>query len=150
MTNQDVVAVLNDLIEVCKDGEKGFQSAAKDIGSPDLKAVLDECASSCSTGAQELQEKVRMLGGEPQNSGTVMGAMHRGWMDIKSAVTGKDDHTILESCERGEDSAVSRYADALDKELPYDVRALVYRQYEGVLRNHDRIRTLRDETATQA
>lgn len=150
MTNQDVVTVLNDLIETCKDGEKGFNAAAKDINASDLQTILQECAQNCATSTQELQDKVRMLGGEPGNSGTVMGAVHRGWLDIKSAVAGRDDHSILEECERGEDAAVSRYADALDKELPYDVRALVYRQYEGVLRNHDKIRNLRDETATQA
>jgi uncharacterized protein (TIGR02284 family) len=57
-------------------------------------------------------------------------------------VTGKDDDAIISECERGEDSAVSNYRDALDKDLPANVRSIVERQFASVKQAHDRIRSL--------
>ncbi|MNF07163.1 hypothetical protein D3C80_2072840 [compost metagenome] len=65
-------------------------------------------------------------------------------MDLKSLVTGKDEVAILNEAERGEDVAKKHFAEALHKQLPTDVRAIVQRQYEGVLRNHDQIKALRN------
>ena len=61
---------------------------------------------------------------------------------IKSAITGKDDAAVLAECERGEDVAKASYEKALQKELPPSIRVIVQTQYEGVLQNHDRVRTL--------
>jgi uncharacterized protein (TIGR02284 family) len=70
--------------------------------------------------------------------------MHRGWVNLKSALTGDSDRSALDECERGEDAALGRYRDALKQDLPSEIVALVQRQYEGAKRNHDQIRTLRD------
>jgi len=70
--------------------------------------------------------------------------MHRGWMDLKAKVAHRDDLAILEECERGEDVAKAKYRKALDASLPDDVRAVVQRQYDGVVSNHDAVRDLRD------
>ena len=75
--------------------------------------------------------------------GSVAGAVHRGWMNLKAAASGRTDLAILEECERGEDVAKARYRKAL-KDVPEDIRMVVQRQYDGVVRNHDQIRTLRD------
>ncbi|WP_244827462.1 PA2169 family four-helix-bundle protein [Caballeronia sp. TF1N1] len=143
----NVVSVLNDLIETSKDGEKGFLKAAEETRDASLKLLFQDRAQACTTGARELQEIVQRLGGTPETGGSVAGALHRGWVDVKSAVTGHGDHAILAECERGEDSAKKNYREALDKDLPADVRAVVERQYQGVLENHDRIRDLRDQHA---
>ena len=39
------------------------------------------------------------------DSGSVAGALHRGWVDVKSMVTGKDEEAVLNEAERGEDHA---------------------------------------------
>lgn len=36
------------------------------------------------------------------------------------------------------------YRKALEKDLPAEVRLVVERQYQGVLRNHDQVKALRD------
>ena len=141
----DAKSLVNELIETSKDGEKGFAKAAKDTNDAHLRGVFVECAQRCRVGATELQEQVRALGGEPHTGGSISGAIHRGWVDLKAAVTGRNAQAILEECERGEDYAKARYADALKKELPMPVRQVLQRQYEGVLANHDRIRNLRDQ-----
>ena len=140
----DTVSVLNELIETSKDGEKGFQKAAEDAHDAELKSVFTEGARRCREGVAELQAEVRALGGSPEKTGSATAALHRGWMSLKEAVSSRDDKAILEECERGEDYAKAQYRKALEQDLPADVRAIVDRQYQGVLANHDRVRMLRD------
>jgi uncharacterized protein (TIGR02284 family) len=143
-----VIKVLNDLIETSKDGEKGFNAAADDTKTAELQQLFRSRASDCATGAAELQALVRQLGGKPEDSGTVSGAMHRGWTNLKAAVASRTDLVLLEECERGEDVAKAAYGKALQDTLPENVRAVVERQYQGVLRNHDQIRDLRNRYRT--
>lgn len=144
MDTKDTVKVLNDLIETSKDGEKGFRECAEDLKSAQLKSTMNQRAQDCATAAAELQQLVRSLGGDPETSTSTAGDLHRRWVDLKSAITGKSDEAILNECERGEDVAKKRYAEALEKDLPAEVRAVVEKQYQGVLRNHDQVKALRD------
>ena len=145
MDNDDVIDELNDLIETSKDGEYGFRTSAERVQSPELRTVLNECAQSCREAAAELQAAVVRLGGKPEAESSASGTMHRGWVRLKGALGGDTDLSMLEECERGEDVAVARYRDALKEDLPPDVAEMVRRQAEGAKRNHDRIRSLRDQ-----
>jgi len=145
-----VTKVLNDLVETSVNGEKGFKAAADDAKNPELKMLFQRRAQDCGAGAAELQALVANLGGKPETGGTVGGAVHRGWLNLKSAVAGRTDQAILEECERGEDVAKKQYADALQERLPDEVRQIVQRQYQGVLRNHDQIRDLRNHYQARA
>ena len=147
MDKDDVIATLNDLIETSKDGEEGFRTCAEGVKNAQLKAMFNEAAERCAEGAAELQAKVRELGGNPDQSGSASGSLHRAWVNIKSSITGMDEAAILAECERGEDVAKRSYEDALQKDLPADVRSMVERQYQGVKQNHDRVRGLRNATA---
>ena len=145
--NEDVVDVLNDLLESSRDGEYGFTACAEHADSAQLKSVFQRHARECAAAAVELEHEVRRLGGEPASGGTVAGALHRGWVSVKSALSVHDDKAVLQECERGEDAAVARYRKALKATLPLDVRALVERQSQGAQRNHDEVRGLRDTFA---
>jgi len=149
MTDSNIISTLNDLIETSKDGEKGFALAAKDVKDPALTQVFSEGEQSCRTAAAELQDQVRLLGGTAEDDGSMKGAVHRGWISLKSAAVSRDAKAILEECERGEDYAKAKYADAMKKDLPEGVRALVERQYKGVVANHDRVRDLRNQYQSQ-
>jgi uncharacterized protein (TIGR02284 family) len=140
-----VISTLNTLLETTKDGEQGFRTCAGAVKDAGLKKVFEDAARRCDEGAAELHAKIRSLGGEPASSGTVSGAVHRAWTNIKSSITGMDEHAVLVECERGEDVAKSAYY--YNEDLPTDIKILVQRQYEGVKANHDRIRQLRDQTA---
>ncbi len=140
----DVVDVLNDLIETCKDGEYGFRECAEHAKSAEIKSTLSARATDCASGAAELQRLVASYGGEAETGGTAAGAMHRGWVSVRSALTSKDDLAVLEEAERGEDAALKKYRDAAGKNLPADVQAVVRRQLDGTQRNHDQIKMLRD------
>lgn len=145
MRDDDVADVLNDLIETSKDGEKGFLTCAERCKSAELKAVFERRAEECRIGAQELQSLVVQGGEKPETGGSVAGAMHRGWVIARGAVALNDDLSMLEECERGEDVAKNSYRKALEKDLPPSIRAVVQRQADGVQRNHDQIKRLRDQ-----
>jgi uncharacterized protein (TIGR02284 family) len=72
--------------------------------------------------------------------------LHRGWINLKSAITGGDEHAILAECERGEDSAVEEYKKALDDGLSPSAQEVVARQFAEIKAAHDRIKSLRDAT----
>jgi uncharacterized protein (TIGR02284 family) len=141
-SNDEVISTLNNLIETCRDGQNGFQSAADGVKNPELKSLFYSYSQQRAKFVGELQDEVRRLGGDPETTGSVAATLHRGWIDIKSAVTGGDEGSIISECERGEDSAVSNYRDALDKDLPANVRSIVERQFSQVKEAHDRIRSL--------
>ena len=142
MDKDDVLHTLNDLIETCKDGEEGFRTCTEDIKRQDLKEIFSRAAQRCAESARELQGHVQRLGGKPETKSSFAGSVHRRWVDIKSAIMGKDDAAVLAECERGEDVAKESYQKALKKDLPADVRAVVERQYQGVLEHHDMVRNL--------
>lgn len=142
--NNDAVSVLNSLIETCKDGEKGFKDAAEGLKSADIKARFLEYSRERAQMAAELQAEVRRLGGDPDKGGSMSGSIHRGWIDLKAALTGHDDHAIVSEAERGEDVAKAAYETALKGTLPVSARTLVELQAAKVRRVHDAVRDLRD------
>jgi uncharacterized protein (TIGR02284 family) len=140
--NDYVISTLNNLIETCKDGQQGFHTAADGVKNSELKTLFHVLAQQRAQFAAELQAEVRRLGGDPEQAGSVAASLHRGWINIKSAVTGEDEGSVITECERGEDSAVRNYQEAINAGLPEDIRAIVERQYMEVKEAHDRIRAL--------
>ena len=151
MTNTDTTSILNDLIETLKDGQEGFRAAAAEVESTELKTLFSEYSLQRSKFAGELQALAHSLGEkEPATTGSMSAKLHRGWMDLKSVLTSKDEHAILAECERGEDAAVAQYETALEEEnLPNDVQETLVAQFNEVQAAHDRIRDRRDALAVQ-
>ncbi|NER60136.1 PA2169 family four-helix-bundle protein [Pseudomonas sp. MAFF212428] len=148
--NKDVISVLNDLIEYSKDGEKGFKTSAEDVKNPQLKSFFTQREGECRSAAAELQAQVRSLGGDPETSTSVSGDLHRGWVNLKSMLTGKDEEAVLNEVERGEDHALKAYKEAREKLVKLGLGmtdpsyTLVQRQLDGVQKNHDQVRDLRN------
>ena len=144
ISNDAVISTLNGLIETCRDGQEGFKQAAEGIDRTDLKSLFYEYSQQRASFVGDLQSLVQTLGGDPEQSGSLAGSLHRGWINIKSAVTGKDEEAILNECERGEDSAKNMYKEALEQQLPDYIRQTVEQQYSGVKEAHDRVKAFRD------
>ncbi|MDQ3346378.1 MAG: PA2169 family four-helix-bundle protein [Acidobacteriota bacterium] len=140
--NEKVIATLNGLIETCKNGEEGFRTAAEALSDQDLKVAFAKIARARWQMARELQDEVQGLGGQPETSGTVGGAVHRGWMNVKALVAGQDDQALIAEAERGEDIAKAAYESALQEALPAQVLALVERQALQVRATHDQVRAM--------
>lgn len=144
LSNEDVVRVLNDLLENARDGEYGFRTCAEQVATANAKQLFFTRAEGCRQAGEELVQLVGKYGGEPASGGTAAGAVHRGWVQLKGSVGADSELSILESCERGEDTGIARYREALKQALPADVRAVVQRQAEGARKNHDQIRDMRN------
>ena len=149
MDNDNVVDCLNDLIETSKDGEYGFRTCAERATSGELKSLFTKRATSCASAATELQALVRQQGGTAEDSGSVTGTLHRGWVSVRDAVSGTSDQSVLDECERGEDAALARYRKAIKQDLPPAVKAVVEKQMAGVQANHDQVKRLRDSLGSQ-
>jgi len=143
----ELTSRINDLIETLKDGQEGFKQAAEGVKDPQLKSLFNDYSLQRSRFATELQSEARVLGeSKPETSSSAAGALHRAWINLKSAVTSGDDHAILAECERGEDSAVEEYKKAMNDNLSASLRGIVARQFAQIKEAHDRIKNLRDTT----
>ena len=143
LSTSDFISVLNDLIETCKDGENGFREAAQEVKNPTLKSLFLDFANERGQYATDLQQRVTQLGQRAETSGSVAASLHRRWMDLKSAFSGKSDQAIVDECERGEDIALESYRAALAKDLPSDLKSVIERQFTGVKAAHDKVRALK-------
>lgn len=146
----NVIDVLQELAECSLDGEFGFRSCAEHAKREDLKSIFLQRADDCRNAAMELNEQITACGGKAEEHGSAAAAMHRGWVAVKSALSTYDDKAILEEAERGEDNAKARYMKALRAPLPADVKLIVERQMQGLQRNHDQVKMLRDQFRAMA
>jgi len=146
--NKETISILNDLIETSKDGEEGFRTSAEHAKSAQVKSFLANRSTEVAAAVRELQAEVTALGGKPEDSSSVSGALHRAWVNLKSMVTSDDDKAVLEEVEKGEDVAKKAYREALEKarakNVSPNVIALIEKQQAGVLANHDKVKALRD------
>lgn len=141
--------VLNDLIETCRDGERGFRSAAGLVAAPSLKALFLELAAQRARFAEELVPFAQRLGGAATSDGTTAASVHRRWMDVKSALTSHDDHAIVTEVRRGDGLTLRTYGEAVGGILPATVRELVERQEAEIRAAHESIETADRERRTQ-
>jgi uncharacterized protein (TIGR02284 family) len=147
-TNSKLRSSIDDLIQICRDGQEGFRTAAENTDDAQFRQIFSKYSQQRAQFAGELQSAAHSLGeSKPENDSSVVGTLHRGWIDLKGAIAGKDPHAILSECERGEDSAVESYKKALELEWPADLRTLVQRQSAAVQSAHDEVKALRDSLA---
>lgn len=151
MENQEkTVEVLNDLIEINNDRADGFDRAAKDLKDEniDLKATFEKFSDESRTNVTELAGLVGTQGEAPDTGNTILGSLHRAWIEIKASFGGDDRHSILSECERGEDAIKKAYRDALtQQDLGTQVREVLLKQQTGINASHDIIKGLRDAQA---
>lgn len=145
--DEKTITVLHELMETCRDGEHGFHTAAEAEKSGEFRSIFLRYAEQRGDFIRELQAQVFALGGNGEKSGSVSGLLHRGWMNLKSAVVAGEPAAILNECERGEDIAEQGYARALEAELDPESKAIVTRQSQSVRAAHEHLRVLRDRIA---
>ena len=144
MDKNSAISVLEDLIQTCKDGQKGYQEAASKVKRSDLKTFFNEQSLERSRFAGELEAELIRLGKPDKKvSGSVVGSLHRAWIDTKVGLGG-DDKTVLDWLENGEDHAKNAYQKAVTGDLPEDVAPIVRRQAASVQAAHDKVKSLRD------
>jgi len=126
------VRVLNKLIEICLEGELGYQTAADHAQDSRLAGVFRDYSRRRAQYAQELRGHVERLGGAPIRSGSVAASLHRGWIALKSAMSGSDPKAIIAACEAGEHAASATYKAALNSDLDSEIRPVIEAQWFAI------------------
>ena len=107
-----------------------------------MQQTSHECKS-------ELESEVKRLGGTPEEGTMILGKLHRGWMDIKAAITGSDSESILSSCKYGEQTIIKAYEDALGEEVEevdYEQKAMLNRQLNLLRNDYEKVKTMQELT----
>lgn len=147
-TSAKTTEVLKDLIEINNDRVAGFEKASKDLGDgdADLKAVFDKLAGDSRANVTELRG---MAGADADTGTSVLGSIHRAWIDVKATFSGHDRKSILQECERGEDAIKKAYKSAMEDSngLSGEAMEAVSRQKATIDAGHDQIKALRDAQA---
>lgn len=107
--NASRIDSLQELLQKNYDAEAGYKQVMTKAKNPALKGWLQEKAAQRSNFATAINAELRSLNVEPKESGTILGDLHRGWIDIKTAVASDSDEAVLEECIRGERASVKEY-----------------------------------------
>ena len=140
-------AVLNTLIETCKDGERGLLHAAELVADPELKSFFTDTASRRARFAIDLLPHAQRLGGASTADGTAAASLHRRWMYIRTAWSGHDDRAVVAEARRGDSITMLAFKSAVEGALPATVRDLVEREYAEVRDSHLRFADLDSTSA---
>jgi uncharacterized protein (TIGR02284 family) len=144
-TNKEIVTDLEDLLSIVNDGKEGYESSAEATESMELKAVFGKFAAERALYATELKAHIATHGGDADNeSGGIAGAFHRTWLNVKQALSSKEDAAILDSVVTGEKAAIEKFdkyiADYTDHA---DHLQLLTKQRDGIQAALTQIETLK-------
>jgi uncharacterized protein (TIGR02284 family) len=133
-SNKEIISDLKDLLSIVNDGKEGYESSSETTDNIELKGTFLKYSAQRAAYAEELRAHIAEHGGDADNeSGGILGALHRTWIDIKEALSSKEDKAILEAIKTGENAAIEKYdkyiADYVDHSDHID---LLKRQRAGV------------------
>ena len=139
MDNSHDTTVLNTLTATTLDSMKGYRESAEASENTTHQQFFNQMAEERSQVAADLQAHVRSLGGDPETESSTAGAAHRGWVNLKSAITGRDEQAIVNEVERGEDYIKEKFEAAMkDDELSPETRGLLEKSFVSIRQGHDR------------
>lgn len=144
LTNKEVEEILRSVVQSLIDGQEGFQKFGDDLKDPTLKKYFLAESLKRASFRGDIETVLHQEGvHDVKESGTMSGAIHRTWGDLKVKLGG-GDHTLLETAEAAEDAAKKAYKDALDKELPLPIHQMLSTQYAHIQTSHDYVKAARD------
>jgi len=147
LTAKETVEILNDLVRINNDRIEGYEKALKELKAEDadLKPLFLNNIDQSRKIREVLGNELQVLGGTIDTSSSNAGSIYRAWLEVKAVFTGHDRHSVLESCEYGEDAAQKAYQSAMDSEhLPAYLQDTVFKEKAQLKKSHDEIKALRD------
>ncbi len=148
--NKDLVDEIKHLLHIVNDGKEGYKTAAEDADSAELKALFTTYSIQRSEFEMELKSCLQQLGANSDNeSGGPLGALHRVWMDIKTAVTSNDNHAILDACITGEKAAIEAYDKVINHaDLSQEMRETLISQRTEISESLRNVQNLEQQYAS--
>lgn len=151
MDRDTEVGVLETLTTTVIDSVNGYEDAAKNSENSRFEQIFRERASERRQVVDNLRSEIRRLGGDPPDDGSFMGKTHQTWLDLKAAVTGRDDQRIINSVEAGEDYLKEKFETALNSgDLSGEARQVIESAYQSVRKGHDQMSQLKHGMEAQS
>ncbi len=143
---EDQVKLINDLVILNNDRIEGYDLASAETTDLGLRKLFEQYAKQSRDNVIVLASEIGKLGSVAATHTTTSGKFFRAWMEIKTALTAKNEKGVLESCEYGEDVILEAYKDALDSDitLSSDLKEIVVKQKDELETAHDTIKKMRD------
>lgn len=136
---------LNELLEKNYDAEKGYKKAAENAKHIGLKDYFNNKSQERYDFGHQLKTELKNFGQEPDKGGSVTGAAHRTWMEVKSWFSADEDEAMLEEAIRGEKASVAEYRDVLnDTALPESTQQVLESQKNTIEQSLFKIKRLED------
>lgn len=142
MDKNDARDTLNNLLEICYDGHKGYAVAAEKVDDPEYEQLFRQFSDQRRTYAAQLRPLLSYYGGTLEEEGHLLAVFHRAWLNIKVIAAQNDVAALLDECVRGEEIAMAAYVEAFEQDLPDDIRNVVRKQLVGVRDAYERVRAL--------
>ena len=145
------ISVLNSLIETTIDSVDGYRRSAQEATNSRFSAEFLERANEREQVVSQLRDRVRQLGGNPEDDGSVLAAAHRAFLTLRDRVTGSDDAAVIAEVDHGESYLNGKWETALqDGRLSTETRSLIQRGYDSVREGRDRFRRLHEDMSSTA
>ena len=123
---------LQNVINICQDGVKGYKKAAEDVENAELKTIFNRLAQQRKLFEEELKNDVRDLGFELEEDGNVKGFFHRTWIDLRSTFTSNETEAVIKEAKEGEEGALEVYNEAISTELPAYIKERLEKQRDFI------------------
>ena len=147
--NEEIVEELNDLVKINNDRIMGYEKAIEANEDAQLDDLFRHYVVQSQKFRSQLAEHIVRIDGRAVTDATstdISSKIHRAWIDIKSAVTGKDRDTVLSSVEFGENMAVAAYASAIEKDhIPAHIKEDLSTQLSELKAAHDKMAALKGD-----
>jgi len=149
-TSHDI-SVLNSLIETTIDSVDGYRRSAQEASSSRFSSQFLERANEREQVVSKLRERVRALGGNPEDDGSVLAAAHRAFLTLRDKVTGSDDQAVIAEVDHGESYLNEKWEMALkDDGLSQETRSVIQQCYDSVREGRDTFRRLNEDMSSTA
>lgn len=142
--HSDQISILNSLITTTTDSINGYEESAQNVDSPRFQELFRQRANERHEVVEKLRAEVQRLGGTPEDDGSFLGKAHQRFEDLKAAITGRDEKSIINEVERGEDYLKEKWQSALQSgKLHGESHDLVERCYQSIKSGHDQMSALK-------
>ena len=145
------ISTLNSLIATTIDSINGYEDSAQNVDNERFREIFRQRANERQDVVQQLRAEVRRLGGNPEDDGSFLGKAHQRFEDLKAAITGRDEKSIINEVERGEDYLKEKWQAALQSgNLDGESHDVVERCYQSIKSGHDQMSHLKHGMETHS
>lgn len=146
MDKEAEVSEINTLIGYTLDSAEGYKEGAEDQEEGRYGEIFTQLSQARFELVRQLQAQVKVMGSDPEDDSTILGALHRRWTFLKSVST-EGDQALLDSLENGEKYLRDQYDEVLQKDLTVETRHLLEAARQKIVEGYESISRLKLQRA---